>query len=651
MENTINLDKQTAGTVQKTEERFRILAEAASEGIAIIENGRFVDVSEQYALMFRGDRVAFVGREVVSFVTPESRGAVAERIRLRSEEPYEHRGLRLDGTVIDVEVRGKEVTWEGRRVRVAAVRDITKRKRAENALKESEAFRKRVFESSRIAIVVLDAETQQCVDCNKAAVEIYHLPSRAAMLGKTPANVSSAVQYDGTPSPEKALYYNQKALTDGDVIFEWRNQYPDGGLWDAEIHLMSFVSGGHQFLQLATQNITERKRAAEAEAQLRAQLVQSQKMESIGLLAGGVAHDFNNMLQVILGNVAMAIDCSPPGHPVRDYLEEIQRSGNRSADLTRQLLAFARKQTIQPRVLDLNVEVAGVIKMLRRLIRESVQVVWEPGADLWSVKMDPSQVDQILTNLSLNSRDAISGVGKISIATRNVTLDNVFAGNHPDCVAGNYVVLSLGDDGRGMDAHTRAHVFEPYFTTKEFGKGTGLGLATIYGIVRQNHGFIEIESELGHGTTIKIYLPKAEYESMPGASESVCQLPRGSETVLLVEDEEQVLKISRRILEQQGYSVLAASSPQMALDLAGHHTGPLDLLVTDVVMPGMNGKDLLNHLRANHPGLRCLLVSGYAADIIGGNGAMDDGVHFLQKPFTILSLAENVRSLCSAARS
>jgi PAS domain S-box-containing protein len=264
MENTINLDKQTEGSMQKTEERLRILAGAASEGIVIIENGRIVDLNDQYALMFRGDRAAFIGHEVASFVTPESRALVAERIRLRSEEPYEHRALRLDGTVIDAEVRGQEVTWEGRRVRVAVLRDITKRKRAENALKESEAFRKRVFESSRIAIVVLDAETLQCVDCNKAAVEIYHFPSREAMLGKTPANVSSAVQYDGTPSPEKALYYNQKALTDGDVIFEWRNQYPDGGLWDAEIHLMSFVSGGHQFFQLATQNITERKRAAES---------------------------------------------------------------------------------------------------------------------------------------------------------------------------------------------------------------------------------------------------------------------------------------------------------------------------------------------------------------------------------------------------
>jgi PAS domain S-box-containing protein len=282
MENTINLDKQTEGTMQKTEERLRILAGAASEGIVIIENGRIVDLNDQYALMFRGDRAAFIGHEVASFVTPESRALVAERIRLRSEEPYEHRALRLDGTVIDAEVRGKEVTWEGRRVRVAVLRDITKRKRAENALKESEAFRKRVFESSRIPIVVLDAETLQCVECNKAAVEIYHLPSREAMLGITPANVSSAVQYDGTPSSEKALYYNQKARTNGAVIFDWRNQYPDGGLWDAEIHLMSFVSGEHQFFQLTTQDVTERKKAEKALQESQASLEFAQSLARIG---------------------------------------------------------------------------------------------------------------------------------------------------------------------------------------------------------------------------------------------------------------------------------------------------------------------------------------------------------------------------------
>ena len=332
---------------------------------------------------------------------------------------------------------------------------------------------------------------------------------------------------------------------------------------------------------------------------------------------------------------------------MRENLEEIQKSRERSAELTRQLLAFARKQTIQPKVLDLNETVASMLKMLRRLIGENIHLAWMPGADLWPVKMDPSQIDQVLANLCVNARDAIASAGEVAIETRNVTVDDASAPSHPDCMPGDYVLLSVSDNGQGMDAATRAHLFEPFFTTKARGKGTGLGLATVFGAVIQNQGRINVDSKPGQGTTFRIYLPRAGAEAA-AAKESARRSLRGTETVLLVEDEEQILNLGRRVLVQYGYTVLALSSPQEALAMAAQHVGPLQLLITDVVMPGMNGKELRDQLRASHPELKCLFMSGYTADVIANNGVLDDGVHFIQKPFTIQNLVETVRSVCEA---
>ncbi len=391
--------------------------------------------------------------------------------------------------------------------------------------------------------------------------------------------------------------------------------------------------------------IVERKRAMDEKEKLQAQLTQAQKMESAGRLAGGVAHDFNNMLQVILGHAAMALDDLPSPGPLRESLEEIQKSAQRSADLTRQLLAFARKQTISPRVLDLNDTVEGMLKMLRRLIGEDIDLLWMPGAELWPVKLDPSQIDQILANLCVNSRDAITGTGRVTIETHNVTLDEGYAKTHLDCVPGDYVMMTITDTGHGMDAATRAHLFEPFFTTKRVGKGTGLGLATVFGIVKQNQGLINVYSQPGQGTTFKMYLPRAEAEPELAEEQASHRALRGTETVLLVEDEEQILNLGRRILAQQGYTVRVASTPEAALAVAEQHVGPIHLLITDVVMPGMNGKELRERLRTGRPNLKCLFISGYTADVIAHRGVLDDGVQLLQKPFTAYSLAARVRDV------
>ena len=387
---------------------------------------------------------------------------------------------------------------------------------------------------------------------------------------------------------------------------------------------------------------TQRKLAEMEREKLQGQLVQAQKMESIGRLAGGVAHDFNNMLQVIIGNASLALLDLPASSPLADVISEIEKSARRSADLTRQLLTFARKQAIVPRVLDLNEVIAGMLKLLERLIGENIKLTWLPGPGLWPVSIDPSQVDQIMANLCVNARDVITGAGRISIATQNVTLDDTYSTSHPECLPGDYVLLSVSDSGHGMDPETLEHIFEPFFTTKEVGHGTGLGLATVFGIVKQNLGLINVYSEPNQGTTFKIYFPRGEGVAV-AKTEPARPNATGIETILLVEDEEMILRLGVRILTQHGYKVLTAASPQAAMEIATGNPEPIDLLMTDVVMPGMNGKELREQLRASHPEMKCLFMSGYTADIIAHHGVLDGNVEFIQKPFTIQSLTEKVR--------
>jgi len=396
-------------------------------------------------------------------------------------------------------------------------------------------------------------------------------------------------------------------------------------------------------------DITERKQAEEEREKLQAQLTQAQKMESVGRLAGGVAHDFNNMLTVIQGNAAMALEDLPPDSPLRENIEEIQKCAQRSADLTRQLLAFARKQTVAPKVLDLNATVEGMLKMLRRLIGEDIQLAWLPGAGLWPVKIDPSQVDQLLANLCVNARDAIGGVGHVTIETESVTLDGAYVSSHPGFAPGEYVLLAVSDDGCGMDKEVLGHLFEPFFTTKEVGKGTGLGLATVYGIVKQNHGFINVYSEPGQGTTFKLYLPRHAETGAPVEKNGPAQPEaRGRETILLVEDELSILKIGGKMLESLGYTVLPASTPVEAMRLAREHAGKIDLLMTDVVMPEMNGRDLARQVLSLYPNIKRLFMSGYTADVIACQGVLEEGLHFIQKPFSKKDLGGKVREALGA---
>ena len=369
-------------------------------------------------------------------------------------------------------------------------------------------------------------------------------------------------------------------------------------------------------------------------------------MESVGRLAGGVAHDFNNMLSVILGHADLILLQTKPDHPLYPDLVEIEKTAQRSADLTRQLLAFARKQTVTPKVLDMNNTVSGMLKMLRRLIGENVELIWNPGKDLWLVNIDPSQIDQILANMAVNARDAIANVGQVTISTANITITVEESILHPALLPGEFVLLTVRDNGCGMNQETLEHIFEPFFTTKGLGRGTGLGLATVYGIVKQNYGFIHAASQPGEGSTFDIYLPRHTGVAAAPPEHAEEENPKGGkETILLVEDEPAMLSISSSMLTHLGYHVLAAASPEEALQLADKHTGPIHLLVTDVIMPGMNGRDLSKVIDSRHPGLRHIFTSGYTSDVMAARGMLEKGIHFIQKPFTIKRLAAKVREV------
>jgi CheY-like chemotaxis protein len=372
-------------------------------------------------------------------------------------------------------------------------------------------------------------------------------------------------------------------------------------------------------------------------------------MEAVGHLAGGVAHDLNNMLSVINGYSQMALEVLPQSNPLYADIREIKNAGDRSARLTRQLLTFARRQAIAPRVLDPNAVLEEMLSMLRRLVGENIRLEWEPGAELCPVRIDPGQMDQILANLVVNARDAITGVGTITIATANAELDGEYCRTHPESKPGQYVEISVTDDGCGMGKDVLEHLFEPFFTTKPVGQGTGLGLATVYGIVRQNGGSIDVSSEPGKGTAFRIYIPRhVAVTDRAAIDPDIADAPRGNETVLVVEDEVALLQLLRRILEQLGYTVLSADDPHDAMRLVATYEGRIDLLLTDVVMPVMGGRQLEQALAKTDPTIRCLFMSGYAASALNQQGVLDTEPMLLQKPFTRVELAHRVRAALDA---
>jgi signal transduction histidine kinase len=403
-------------------------------------------------------------------------------------------------------------------------------------------------------------------------------------------------------------------------------------------------------IALVFRDSTAYQRVDAERERLLAQLTQVQKMECVGRLAGGVVHDFNNLLHGIMGQVELCRDELGTGHPVRAYLDEIASETQRSARLVRQLLTFVRKQEITPQLLDVNEAVSGMLRMLQRLLGADVELIWQPGVAVGAVQMDPSQFDQILANLGVNARDAIHGVGRLTIATHHVTLDQRFVRSQAGCLPGEYVRLAVRDTGCGMDAETQARLFEPFFTTKPVGEGSGLGLATVHRIVTHNHGCIVVQSVRGQGSLFEIYLPRQQVAAATASPVPAPRLVGGSETILLVDDEKVIRFTTRRLLQKFGYTVLAAETPEEALRLVAQQPGVIHLLLTDVVLPGMTGGDLASRLAMEIPGLKCLYMSGHTADVVAQHGRVTEAVHFIAKPFSRDSLGAKVREVLDAGR-
>lgn len=521
-------------------------------------------------------------------------------------------------------------------------RDISERKRAEEELRQSEDKFRKVFMTTPDGIVITRLRDGKIMDVNRGFEDIAGWEG-SAVIGRT----SLEINFWRDPE-ERAVMVNELKAGRDIIRREFQFRRSNGDLRDGVYSARSIGIADEACLVFSVQDVTEVKRLEDDRQKLEQQLFQSRKMESVGRLAGGIAHDFNNMLAVIIGNTEMIMDTISSSDPVYQFLQDVLNAGMRSAELTRQLLAFARKQAAVPKVLDMNETVTGMLKMLQRLIGENISLAWMPGRELWNVKIDPSQVDQLLANLMVNARDAMDKTGRIVIETSNIACDEAYCSELPDSVAGEYVLLSVSDNGCGMEKEILTNIFEPFFTTKKEGQGTGLGLATVYGIVKQNGGFINIYSEPGHGTTFKIYLPRYTDESQEIKDEQQDMEPQGgTETILVVEDEKSVLNLTSNMLEILGYKVLPASNSEMALQVATEYHESIDLLLTDVVMPDMNGKDLSERIIAAKPGIKCLFMSGYTADVIARQGILDEDIQFISKPFSLKELASQVRKSLS----
>jgi len=622
--------------LRASEEKYRLLFAGNLAGVFYANlDGAVLDCNDALVRMLGYDsRQELLGRNVSDFFSdPADREQVSRALRQgKALANFEEPVRRKDGSFVWLLMNARlmEVPRGQPAIVQATLIDITERKEAE----AERMLLMTAIEQSADGIVITDARgTIQYVNPAFSRVSGY---SREEALGKNPRILKSGKQ-------DEAYYRKLWTTILGGEIWqgEITNRRSDGGLYTEQMTITPVRDQRGEithFIAIKAE-VTERKR-------LEQQLRQAQKMEAVGRLAGGVAHDFNNLLTIISGYGGLLLEHPGTVEPLRGYVNEIRNASGRAASLTRQLLAFSRQQVLAPRVLGLNAVVANIEKMLKRLIGEDIDLVTILGESLWPVKADPGQLEQVLLNLAVNARDAMPNGGVLTIETANVEMDSTSAQTHFPLSPGPYVLLAFSDTGIGMDAEIQARIFDPFFTTKEKGKGTGLGLAMVYGIVKQSGGYIWVYSEVGKGTTFKIYLPRTEDEvdeSGPGRSGVKAQ--QGTETLLLVEDEEAVRALVRNVLREKGYRVLEASRGGEALELAEQYGGPIDLLLTDVVMPQMSGRELARRLANLHPQIKVLYISGYADNAVWYQGGLDSGGAFLQKPFSPEALARKVREV------
>ncbi len=630
------------------EELFHLISENAADMIAVVDlEGRriFNSLSYQKILGYAPDELqASSGFEQIH---PEDR----ERVRQAATRTRQS-GM---GTTLEYRFRHKNGGWmvlesvasvirneRGEPEKLVIVnRDITERKKAQEALSRSEASFRSLVEGAPYGIYRATM-TGQFLEVNPAFQRMLGYESAQELFN---ADLATQVfRHAADYERMNELLAESKVMKD--IEMEWKRPSGEPIVVRCSGHRVEGKDGGPDYFEVFAEDVTERRT-------LERQLRMAQKMEAIGRLSGGIAHDFNNLLGVIIGYSGVLKKSLDKSQPTYEFATEIEKAGQRAASLTRQLLAFSRQQVLTPSVLSLNSLVADMEKMLPRLLGEDINVSLTLDSELGNVKADQSQIEQVIMNLAVNARDAMPSGGKLHIQTANIELDHAFTHEHPGSKAGSYVMLAIADSGTGMSAETIAHIFEPFFTTKAVGQGTGLGLATVYGIVKQSNGYIWVDSTLGKGTVFQIYLLRhldAEETSVAKVEIASTERRHGSEMILLVEDADPLRKLAQAFLESNGFRVSSAPCGEAALEIAARHSGMFDLLLTDVVMPGMNGRVLAEELSRRQPGLKVLFMSGYTDSFIAGHGVLQEGTNLLHKPFTEEILISKVREVLDGAR-
>jgi PAS domain S-box-containing protein len=638
LEGKLQKKATTAKALQVSEKQYRRLFESAKDGILILDadTGKVVDANPFLLALVGYSFAVVIGKHIWELGVFKDIAASKEAFETLQDNHYiRYEDLPLstfDGQHIDVEFVSNIYLVDGKKVIQCNIRDITARRLAERGLVESEAKTRSILDNIGIGVALV-SPGMKILELNQRMRDWFP----AVDIGQNPTCYRA---FHDPPRKEACdCCPTAKTLQDGAIHEETMQT-----TWAGKVRNYRIVSSPIRDASGQVTAVIEMVEDITERLTLESQFRQAQKLESVGQLAGGVAHDYNNMLSVIQGYAELALDKVDPSEPAHDDLQEILKAANRAAEITRQLLAFARKQTIAPRLIDLNDTVERILKMLRRLIGENIDLAWLPGASLRPIMMDPSQLDQVLANLCVNARDAVADVGKITIETDRVLFDEAYCCNHRGFSPGDFVLLTVSDNGCGMDKEIQDHLFEPFFTTKGVGHGTGLGLSTVYGIVEQNKGFIHVYSELGKGTTFKIYLPGQEGKAVdPRLKRPEKILTGHGETILVVEDEAAILKLIQTMLEMLGYTVLTASNASRAMQLVEAHAGEIRLLITDVIMPEMNGRELADRLLAFEPDLNLLFMSGYTSTVIAQLGVLDKGMRFMQKPFSMKHLAAKVR--------
>jgi len=625
---------------KQAEVHLRAMAEmldTAPSSITVTdEQGRFLFANRKTYEIHGYDEREFMALNLRDVLVSESAELIQKQMRIvaeRGEATFEVVHVRKDRTTLTLDVFVKQVEWAGALAVLSIATDITIQKRAEEALRASEYRLRRLFETAPDGILILDADTGQVIDANPFMQDLLgysvdeFLGKKLWEVGPFKAVVASKTTFAELRLKDR-LHYEALPL-----------ETKDGRRIEVEFVSNAYQVNEKRLIQCNIRDITER-------VQLEAQFRQAQKMESVGQLASGIAHDFNNLLTVINGMSELLLAQVNQDDPMRADVQEISRAGERAATLTRQLLAFSRQQILESRVLDCNMIVSGMESLLGRLLGEDIELVVKLTQGVGRVKADPGQIEQVLSNLAVNARDAMPQGGQLTIETENVTTDQDYARQHGVAVPpGSYALLTVSDSGVGMDEATRARIFEPFFTTKGPGKGTGLGLSTVYGVVKQSLGFIWVYSEVGRGTSFKILLPQVTEAAAPDWPELTVVPTSGTETILLAEDNAGLRKLATRMLEPAGYTVLGAASGEEALRLLERHEEPVHLLLSDVVMPGMSGRQLAERIAETRPGMKVLYMSGYTSDTIVRHGVLEARVPFLNKPFTGAALLRKVREV------